>query len=61
MQVGFRAVDRAIQTHGAIGFTNELGLHHAWHSLRLINVADGTNEILSRTVVQRLLKGDTDL
>jgi len=61
VQVGFRAVDRAIQTHGAIGFTNELGLHHAWHSLRLINVADGTNEILSRTVVQRLLKGDTDL
>lgn len=61
VQVGFRAVDRAIQTHGAIGFTNELGLHHAWHSLRIVNVADGTNEILNRTVAQRLLKGDTDL
>jgi acyl-CoA dehydrogenase len=61
VQVGFRAVDRAIQTHGAIGFTNELGLYHAWHSLRIVNVADGTNEILNRTVVQRLLKGDTDL
>jgi alkylation response protein AidB-like acyl-CoA dehydrogenase len=61
VQVGFRAVDRAMQTHGAIGFTNELGLYHAWHSLRVINVADGTNEILNRTVVQRLLKGDTDL
>jgi hypothetical protein len=24
-------------------------------------VADGTNEILNRTVVQRLLKGDTEL
>lgn len=61
VQVGFRAVDRAMQTHGAIGFTNELGLYHAWHSLRIVNVADGTNEILNRTVVQRLLKGDTDL
>lgn len=61
VQVGFRAVDRAIQTHGAIGFTNELGLYHAWHSLRIVNVADGTNEILNRTVVQRLLKGDVDL
>lgn len=61
VQAGFRAVDRAIQTHGAIGFTNELGLYHAWHSLRIVNVADGTNEILNRTVVQRLLKGDTDL
>ena len=24
-------------------------------------IADGTNEILSRTIAQRLLKGDTDL
>jgi alkylation response protein AidB-like acyl-CoA dehydrogenase len=61
VQAGFRAVDRSIQTHSAIGFTNELGLYHAWHSLRIVNVADGTNEILNRTVVQRLLKGDIDL
>ncbi len=61
VQVGFRAVDRAIQTHGAMGFTNELGLTDAWHSLRVVNVADGTNEILNRTISQRLLKGDTEL
>ncbi len=61
VQVGFRAVDRAIQTHGAMGFTNELGLTHAWHSLRIVNVADGTNEILNRTIAQRLLKGDVEL
>jgi alkylation response protein AidB-like acyl-CoA dehydrogenase len=61
VQVGYRAVDRAMQTHGAMGFTNEVGLYHAWHALRIVNVADGTNEILNRTVVQRLLKGDVDL
>jgi acyl-CoA dehydrogenase len=61
VQVGFKAVDRAIQTHGAMGFTNELGLTDAWHTLRIVNVADGTNEILYRTIVQRLLKGDTEL
>ncbi len=61
VQVGFRAVDRAMQTHGAKGFTNELGLTEAWHALRIVNVADGTNEILNRTVVGRLLKGDLDL
>jgi alkylation response protein AidB-like acyl-CoA dehydrogenase len=61
VHVGVRAVDRAMQTHGAMGFTNELGLYHAWHYLRQINVADGTNEILTRTVAQRLLKGDTEL
>jgi acyl-CoA dehydrogenase len=61
VQVGFRALDRAIQTHGAMGFTNELGLTHAWHSLRIVNVADGTNEILNRTIAQRLLKGDLEV
>ena len=61
VEVGFRAVDRAMQTHGAIGFTNELHLTHAWQDLRVINVADGTNEILRRTIAQRLLAGDTEL
>lgn len=61
VQVGYRAVDRAMQTHGAMGFTNEMGLTEAWHALRIVNVADGTNEILNRTIVQRLLKGDIEV
>lgn len=61
VQVGFRAVDRAMQTHGAIGFTNEMHLTHAWQDLRTVNVADGTNEILRRTIAQRLMAGDTAL
>jgi acyl-CoA dehydrogenase len=61
VQVGFRAIDRAMQTHGAMGFTNEIGLTDAWHALRIVNVADGTNEILNRTIAQRLFKGDTEL
>ena len=61
VQVGVRAVDRAMQTHGGIGFTNELGLTEAWRSLRVVNVADGTNEILYRMIAQRLLKGDREL
>jgi alkylation response protein AidB-like acyl-CoA dehydrogenase len=61
VQAGVRAVDRAIQTFGAVGFTNEMGLTEAYHTLRLINVADGTNEILNRTIFQRLVGGDVDL
>lgn len=61
VQAGTRAVDRAMQAFGAMGFTNELGLHHAWANLRQINVADGTNEIFTRTVVQRMLRGDVAL
>ena len=29
--------------------------------VRVVNVADGTNEILNKTVVQRLFKGDLEL
>ena len=61
VQVGYAAVDQAMQTHGAMGFTNEIGLVEAWHALRIVNVADGTNEILNRTIAQRLLKGDVGL
>jgi acyl-CoA dehydrogenase len=61
VQAGVRAIDRAIQTFGAIGFTNEMGLTEAYHTLRLINVADGTNEILNRTIFQRMLGGDLAL
>ncbi|MSR13420.1 MAG: acyl-CoA dehydrogenase family protein [Gammaproteobacteria bacterium] len=61
VEVGLQAVDRAIQTHGGMGLTNEVGLAEIWQILRIINIADGTNEILRRTILQRLLKGDTDL
>ena len=61
VQAGFRAVDRAIQTHGGMGLTNEVGLVHAWQDLRIVNIADGTNEILNRMIAQRLMAGDLDL
>jgi acyl-CoA dehydrogenase len=61
VQAGFRAVDRAMQTHGGMGLTNEVGLVHAWHDLRIVNIADGTNEILNRMIAQRLFADDLDL
>ncbi|MCH9674905.1 MAG: acyl-CoA dehydrogenase family protein [Gammaproteobacteria bacterium] len=61
VQVAARAVDRAMQTHGAMGFTNEIGLTEAYTRVRQANVADGTNEILARTISQRLFKGDLEL
>ncbi|NQV61566.1 MAG: acyl-CoA/acyl-ACP dehydrogenase [Alphaproteobacteria bacterium] len=61
VEVGARAIDRAIQTHGAMGFTNEVGLAEAYNTVRVVNVADGTNEILRRTIVHRLLGGDREL
>jgi len=61
VQAAVRATDRAIQTHGAMGLTNELGLTEAYERVRRANIADGTNEILARTISQRLFKGDVAL
>jgi acyl-CoA dehydrogenase len=61
VEVCLRAVDRAIQIHGGMGLTNEVGLVHAYNTLRVINIADGTNEILRRTIWQQLAKGDLEL
>jgi alkylation response protein AidB-like acyl-CoA dehydrogenase len=61
VQVGLKAVDCAMQVHGAMGLTNEIGLAEAWQYLRIINIADGSNEILNKTIAQRLLKGDVEL
>jgi acyl-CoA dehydrogenase len=60
-EVATKAIDRAVQVHGAMGFTNELGLTEAWQSTRKVCVADGTAEILRRAIARDLLAGDVDL
>jgi acyl-CoA dehydrogenase len=60
-EAAVRAIDRVIQTHGAMGFTNELGLVEAYHAVRKALVADGTSEILRRAIAGRLFAGDVDL
>ena len=61
VESGARAIDRAIQAHGAIGMTNEMGLTEAYTTVRKINIADGTNEILRRVIVKEMLGGNVDL
>ena len=53
-EMAVRAVDHAIQVHGAMGFTNELYLVEAWNSVRRARVADGTAEMLRRQIVGSL-------
>lgn len=60
-QAGALALDRVIQVHGAMGMTNELGLTEPYKSLRKVNIADGSNEILRRTIAQEMLAGDLEL
>lgn len=56
-EMAVRVVDRAMQVHGAMGFTNELGLSEAWQQVRRICVADGASEILRMQVVKHLRQG----
>jgi acyl-CoA dehydrogenase len=61
VQAAVRAIDVAIQTHGAIGMTNEMHLTEAFITARQVNIADGTNEILRRAIVKELMNGDLAL
>ncbi|WP_116996718.1 acyl-CoA dehydrogenase family protein [Desertimonas flava] len=51
-------IDTAMQVHGAMGFTNELGLAEAWQQVRRICVADGSAEMMRRQVLKLLRDGD---
>lgn len=56
-----RVIDRAIQIHGGIGFSNELKLTRAFEFVRLLRVPDGSAEMQRRTIAHRLLRGDVEL
>lgn len=61
VEAGRTAVDRVMQVHGAMGFTNEMHLTSAYVSLRKVGVADGSAEILRRQIAKNLFDGDIDL
>jgi acyl-CoA dehydrogenase len=54
----YRVYERAMQIHGGMGMTNEVGLYKGWHQARRLKIADGTSEILRRTIARRVLAGD---
>jgi acyl-CoA dehydrogenase len=56
-----RAIDRAVQTMGGIGITNDSLLSLAWQELRAVLIADGSMEMLNRLIVGRLARGDLAL
>ncbi|PWA07828.1 acyl-CoA dehydrogenase [Pueribacillus theae] len=53
-----RVYDRAIQIHGGVGVTNELGLEEGYRLARILRIPDGTSEIHRRTIAKSLLSGD---
>ncbi len=54
----FRVFDRAMQVHGGMGLTNDTHFYSGWHIARTVRIADGSSEILRRTIATQLLRGD---
>lgn len=54
----FRVFDRAMQIYGGLGLTNDTHFYAGWHTARTVRIADGSSEILRRTVANQLLRGD---
>jgi acyl-CoA dehydrogenase len=53
-EMAVRAIDHAVQVHGAMGFTNEVHLSEAWQQMRRTCVADGSSEIMRTQIVKAL-------
>ena len=60
-EIGPRVLDRVIQFHGAMGFTNEMGLFDAYTTMRKIGIADGSVELMRQLVAKNMLNGDMSL
>ena len=56
-EAGLRAVDRVMQVHGGMGFTNEMGLYEAWNAIRKVLVADGSAEMMRRQIAREWAAG----
>jgi acyl-CoA dehydrogenase len=60
-EMGARVVDQVVQAFGGAGLTNEIGLTKAWQDLRIVQIADGSAQMLRRIIVNRLSAGDLEL
>lgn len=54
----FNVFDRCMQVLGGMGITNDTKLYDGWHTARTVRIADGTAEIMRRTIVNRLQRGE---
>jgi acyl-CoA dehydrogenase len=55
-RAALRVIDRAIQTHGAAGVSDDFGLAAAWAHTRSIRLADGPDEVHRDAIAKLELK-----
>jgi acyl-CoA dehydrogenase len=52
-------IDRAIQVHGALGYSSDLPLEEMYRHARAARIYDGADEVHRQTVARRVLRGYT--
>ena len=50
--MALQVMDRAIQVHGAAGFSDDFGLAHGWAMARALRMADGPDEVHREAVAK---------
>ena len=54
--VAYNVIDRAIQVHGALGYTTDLPLESMYRSVRAMRIADGADEVHKVTIANSVLR-----
>ena len=49
-------IDRAIQIHGALGYTTDMPLEHMYRQGRALRIADGADEVHKQAMARQILK-----
>jgi acyl-CoA dehydrogenase len=57
--MALRVIDRAIQAHGGLGLTEDIGLARAWAMARTLRLADGPDEVHRETIAKLELARDS--
>jgi acyl-CoA dehydrogenase len=52
----YNVIDRALQAHGALGFSTDLPLEHMYRAARAARIYDGPDEVHKVTVARQVLK-----
>ena len=52
----YNVIDRAIQVHGALGFSTDLPLEQMYRNARAARIYDGPDEVHKVTVARQVLK-----
>jgi acyl-CoA dehydrogenase len=55
-QVASRAIDRALQIHGALGYNRDFPIERMWRDARIAEIFEGTNEIQRIVIAGQVLR-----